>query len=199
MTALSTDAFVASFAYGTSKIKIPFSGSLLINLICTGLLLLSLLVGSLLRPLLPAHITHGICFGLLLLLGLTKLFDAAIKSYIRRRRTLHKQISFSALNINFILNIYADPEVADQDASKTLSPAEASSLALALSLDGLAVGFGAAMGAISLPTVALLSYLTGMAAVWFGSIAGNKFTDTFHCDLSWVGGALLVLLAFLKL
>jgi len=36
--ALSLDAFVASFAFGTQKIKIPFFSVLLINTICAYLL-----------------------------------------------------------------------------------------------------------------------------------------------------------------
>ena len=34
VSALSMDAFVASFAYGTSKIKIPFKSAIIINVVC---------------------------------------------------------------------------------------------------------------------------------------------------------------------
>ncbi len=36
--ALSIDAFVASFAYATSKIKIPFKSALIINVVSTTIL-----------------------------------------------------------------------------------------------------------------------------------------------------------------
>ena len=38
VTALSMDAFVASFAYGTSKIKIPFKSAIVINVVCSSIL-----------------------------------------------------------------------------------------------------------------------------------------------------------------
>ena len=48
---------------------------------------------------------------------------------------------------------------------KNISPAEAASMAIALSLDGLAVGFGAALGGVSWLAVILLSLVTGMFAI----------------------------------
>ncbi len=40
--AVSLDAFVASIAYGTNKIKIPFASATIINIICSSVLGLSL-------------------------------------------------------------------------------------------------------------------------------------------------------------
>lgn len=105
--ALSVDSFIASFAYGTGKIKIPFVS--------------------------------------VFIFGLIKLFDSSIKSFIRKHKGIRKQLKFSMFSLNFNLNIYADPEDADTDSSRDLSPREAVSLAIALSLDGLAVGFGAGL------------------------------------------------------
>ena len=39
---LCMDTFVASFGYGTNKIKIPFTSVTVINLVCSGLLAISL-------------------------------------------------------------------------------------------------------------------------------------------------------------
>ena len=69
-SALSIDAFAASFAYGSNKIKIPFLSAQIINLICTGILALSLLIGSLVKQLIPAWLTAVLCFALLFILGL---------------------------------------------------------------------------------------------------------------------------------
>ena len=44
--ALSIDAFVASFAYATSKIKIPFKSALIINVVSTTILGIALFTGS---------------------------------------------------------------------------------------------------------------------------------------------------------
>ena len=199
VVALSIDAFVACFAYGTNEIKIPFRSVAVIDLICTVTLALSLLLGSVIRPFVPSYLTKEICFLILLVLGLVKLCDSTLKSLIRKRKKLHKKIAFSALHLNFILHVYANPEEADTDASKLLSPAEAASLAVALSLDGLAVGFGAALASVNLYAVILLSLLAGAAAVVCGCFLGNKIAQKLPFDLSWVSGILLIVLAFLKL
>ena len=138
------------------------------------------------------------CFAILLILGTEKLCDSAIKAYIRSGRQVQKKVSFSFLNLNFILRVYADPKKADVDASKTLSPAEAASLAVALSLDGLAVGLGAAMHAINGIQVLVLSLAIGAAAVMGGSILGNRLSRKSSVNLSWLSGILLIALAFLK-
>lgn len=145
VVALSLDAFVASFAYGAQRIRIPYSSAAIISVICTAMLAVSLLAGSLLRPFLPQSLTKGLCFAILFLLGLVKLCDSTIKTLIRKHKRMHRQVSFSLFSLKFILDVYADPEKADRDGSRELSPAEAASLAVALSLDGLAVGFGAAL------------------------------------------------------
>ncbi len=197
VVALSMDAFVASFAYGAQRIKIPFSSAAIISVICTAMLAVSLLAGALLRPFLPQGLTRGLCFALLFLLGVAKLCDSAIKTLIRRHKRMHRQVSFSVFSLKFILDVYADPEKADRDGSRVLSPAEAASLAVALSLDGLAVG--AALMQVNVLIVMLFSLAVGMLAVRLGGKIGNRAAQKLSFDLSWFSGALLIVLAILKL
>lgn len=199
VTALSVDAFVASFAYGTNKIKIPFRSVAVITLVCSAILAVSLSLGTLVRPYVPAHLAGVVCFAILFLLGIVKLCDSALKSMIRKSQGLHKKISFSALHLDFILDVYANPENADCDCSKTLSPAEAAPLAVALSLDGLAVGFGAAIASVDPVQAVLFSLAANIIAVGFGCFVGNKVAEKLSLDLSWLSGLLLMVLAFLKL
>ena len=198
-SALSIDAFAASFAYGSNKIKIPFLSAQIINLLCSGILGLSLLVGALVKPLLPPSLTGIICFALLFVLGLIKLLDSLTKSLIRKYNSLSKELHFNLCNFRFVLSIYADPEKADRDQSKTISPAEAASLAIALSLDGLAVGFGAVMGDLNAWAVVLWSLVTNTTAILLGSWLGNKIAQKFSFNISWLSGAILIVLAFTKL
>lgn len=201
--ALSTDSFVASFAYGTNHIRIPFSSTLVISSVCSAVLGVSLLAGALFLPLVPSGFVHAICFCLLFLLGIVKIFDsslkAVIRSAVRRKKKLRKNFAFSALHLNFILTVYANPEQADLDCSRLLSPGEAFSLAAALSLDGLAVGFGAALGSVPIWQSLLFSLVIGTAAVQLGAFLGNHLAKHITLDLSWIGGVLLLILAFLKL
>lgn len=197
--ALSIDAFFASFAYGSNKIKIPFISIIIINVICTSILAASLFLGSIIGPYIPKHLTNGICFALLFVLGIVKLFDNWIKTLIRKHNKLNKELKFSMFNINFVLNIYANPEEADRDYSRVLSPLEAASLAIAVSLDGLAAGFGVGLVNINLIEVAFFSFLIGMAAIILGCYIGNKIAEKLSFNVSWLSGALLLVLAILKL
>lgn len=198
-SALSLDAFVASFAYGSKKIKIPFKSAQAINLICSAITGLSLLAGTILRQYIPVWLTTAISFAVLSLLGLAKLLDSITKSVIRKHTHLSREIKFSLLNFKFILHLYADPEDADVDDSKILSMAEAASLAIALSLDGITVGLGAALGNVNGLAVFFCSLATEMIAVMLGNFAGNKVARKTPFNLSWLSGLILLALAVTKL
>lgn len=197
--ALSVDALTAGFAYGSKKIKIPFASVTVINVICSSILGISLLAGAKISPYLPAWLTTSISFGILFLFGSIKLLDSITKSFIRKHNNFKKVIRASFLNLNFILNLYADPEKADIDDSKSLSIPEASALAVSLSLDGIAIGLGAGMANVNILAVFLWSLISDMVFVMTGHFLGNKAAHKLPFNISWVGGVLLIWLAFSKL
>lgn len=136
--ALSIDAFVACFVYGTSRVRIPTVSLLILSFISAGTLFASLLLGGGIRSLLPSAITHALSFVILFFLGLVKLFDSTLKHFIQC--TAPKNLRFSLLNLQFILTVYADPAQVNQEDQEILSPREAFPLGLALSLDSAAAG-----------------------------------------------------------
>lgn len=197
--ALSLDSFMASFAYGSNKIKIPFSSIQIVNLICSITLGISFFAGNILGKYIPTKITSIICFTVLFILGLEKLLDGVAKSLICKYNNINKQIHFSMFHFKFILSLYADPEQADVDGSKTISSTEAVSLALAMSLDGLAVGFGAALGNVNGILVVLCSLIVGTFALMLGCRLGNNLAKKLPFNISWLSGVYLIVLAFLKI
>lgn len=199
VTALSTDAFIASLAYGSNKIKIPMVSAYVISFLCTVVLGVSLLLGTFLKPYIPSVILHLVSFGILFILGVIKLLDNIIKSIIDKHTVINKQIAFSMLNLNFILNIYANPKEADIDDSKILSPKEALTLAIALSIDSLVAGVGAALANVSILAVLISSLLFSILAVKLGEYLGNKLSDKVPFRLSWLSGIILISLAFIRL
>jgi len=198
-SALSLDAFVASFAYGSKNITIPFKSVQIINFICSGITGLSFLAGGLLKHYVPHQLTVVLSFIILFVLGMIKLLDSTTKSIIRKYNHIHKEIAFSLFHFKFILNLYANPEDADVDNSKTLSSVEAASLATALSLDGITVGLGAALANINGLAVFICSLLTNMAAILLGSLIGRNMAGKTQFNLSWLSGAILLILAFAKI
>ena len=198
-SSLSLDALTAGFAYGSNKIKIPFLSVQIINLICSGFTGLALLFGAILKDYIPHGLTIGICFTILFVLGIIKLMDGITKTIIRKYSNLKKELKFSIFNFKFILKLYADPEAADVDHSKSISPMEAASIAIALSLDGIAVGFGAALGNVNGLYVFLFSLITNAVAIIAGRRLGEKIATKIPFNLSWLSGVILIALAFSKL
>ena len=196
---VSIDAFAAAFAYGCKKIKIPFKSIHIINFICTGIIGLSFLFGNMLMQILPEWLAAGLSFTILFLIGITKLLDSITKAIIKKYTNLNKEINLSLFNFKFILHMYANPEAADADISKSISPREAAALAVALSLDGFAVGLGAAFAGVNGLAVILFTFITGMIMLLLGGWLGNKTACKLRINLSWAAGLILIWLAFMNL
>ena len=172
--ASSVDAFAASFSYGTARIAVPRASLLAVSAICASTLALSHLLGGILAPFLPEGVTHWLSVLILAALGLCKLFDSSLKRWIRKRQGGKREIRFSALRLHFILQIYADPQEADADDSRVLSPREAAALAAALSLDGLAAGFGSGLAGGGAILIFMLAFAATAGAVAGGCRLGRR-------------------------
>ena len=196
---VSIDALMVSFAYGCKKIKIPMLSAFIINLICTAVIGLSFLLGSALVQYIPEWLAFGIAFAILFILGIIKLFDSITKSIIRKHTQFNKQISLSVFNFKLIMRLYADPEVADADFSKSISLREAFVLAVSLSLDGLAVGLSAAMIGVNFWVLIAFTLIIGFAALLAGSWLGHKAAHKLRFNISWLAGVILIGLAFMQL
>lgn len=199
VTALSIDAFMASIAYGTNKIKIPFYSVATINIVCTFLLGVSLYFGSIVREVVPGNFVGLVGIVILLGLGIYQLFEGVIKSLIAKYLVKDKKINFQLFDFRFVLEIYVDETKADFDKSRRLNPKEALALALALSIDGLAAGFGSALGNINYTQILLCSLIFHMLAVWIGVWVGGRIAQKVKVNISWVSGAILISLALVRL
>lgn len=196
---LSLDAFVASVAYGTNKIKIPFLSIAIISTICSALLAISLFLGSILKFIIPDKIAISISFVILLLLGVYYLFESLIKTYLKKNSSSNKKIKIKLLNLHLILDIYLDETKADFDDSKNLNSKEALYLAIALSIDSLAVGFANSFGNINYILTIIFSFLAGILVIVTGLFIGRHLINTIKVNFSWISGVLLIALAILKL
>jgi putative sporulation protein YtaF len=127
------------------------------------------------------------------------LLDSVTKSIIRKNAAINKEIKISFCNFKFILKLYADPEAADIDVSRSIEPREALLLAIPVSLDGFAVGFGAAFLGFNGGFVILFSILANGAALWLGSKSGDKISKQSTFNTAWLAGVILIGLAFAQL
>lgn len=194
---LSLDAFVASIAYGTNEIKVPFVSIAIINITCSSLLAFSLFLGSIVKKIIPEGITLLISFLTLMLLGIFYLFQGLIKSHIAKTPASNKEVKLKVSDL--IISIYIDETNADFNNSKNLSPKESLYLATALSLDSLAIGFSSSLAGINYIQVIFFSLLYGVIAIQLGLLIGRKLVEKSDINISWLSGAILMILAITKI
>ena len=196
---LSLDAFAAAFAYGCKQIRISLFSGGIIAVVCTATTGASFLLGSVLAPFVSAGAAGWVAFAILFTIGCAKLLDSITKSLIRKHARINKEVTLSLFNFNFILNVYANPEAADADVSHTISPREAAVLAISLSLDGFAVGLGAALMGLHGGWVVAFCLLTNGLALWLGGKLGNAAVRRVKFNISWLAGVLLIALAIAQI
>lgn len=195
---VSIDSFIASISYGTNKIKIPLFSALIIDIISTFMLGFSLILGDILNNFISISFAKYTSFFLLLALGLYRLFESILKSYINIKFKNSTPLKFKFLDFNFVIEVYGTEIKADFDNSKNLSPKEAIYLALALSFDSLAVGFSTSLISINYSIVIILSLTLGFILIILGSKIGEKLILCSDKNYSWISGFMLILLSFLR-
>ncbi len=180
--ALSIDAFVAGFAYGVDKIRIPFLSMSVIGSFSAISLWISLLAGRGLLVGLSPGFARFISITLLFVVGLAKLFDGTIKCIIRRKEPMEKHLDFHMFDFRFLLTVYADPNKADKDKGGILSAKEACSLGIALSIDSMAAGIGAGIAAAPILFPVILAFIMGASAIGLGVFLGCTLFIGFFVD-----------------
>ena len=196
---ISFDALAVAFAYGCKRIEIPLSSVCIISVICTGTLGLAFMFGSVINPFVPEWIATGLSFTILFLIGIIKLLDSIVKTVIRKHTKFSKEIELSIFNLKFLMKLYADPEEADIDVSRSIEPKESILLAIPVSLDGFAVGFGAALMGFNGWVLILFSLFTNGMALWLGGKIGCVTAKKIPFNVSWLAGLILIALAFLQI
>lgn len=199
VASICLDAFFASIAYGTNKIKIPFISSFIISSVGAIILGISLFFGGFIKKFIPGDYAIFLSFTILLIIGIYRLFESLFKTFIQKRKSSDKPLTFKLFDMNFVLQIYADETIADFDKSKVLSPKEALYLSIALSFDSLAVGFGSSLGGGGYIQTIILCLVLGIVCITLGYIIGKKVVEKTNLNLSWISGFILIVLAFLKL
>lgn len=195
--AISIDAFAVSVTYGIRKIKIPLVSAMIISLTGTGFLLISLFCAKLFSSFLQESTCKILSIILLMIIGLTDLFQSTIKTYLRKNKG-QANVSFSVFNISFAIDIFIDETKADRDNSKTLSAKEAVLLAIALSIDSLATGFSAGLSLSNIPLQIIFCFIAGIVFCLTGRLIGEKIQAKSRIDLSWLSGVMLIALAVTK-
>lgn len=195
--ALSLDAFFAGLGYGAAGIRPQKEALWAASGCCAGVLMAGMLLGGLLGPLFPPRWAVWAGALALALLGCGKIGGGALKRRIRRAE--NRQLSFRMLSFRCILQVYADPALADADGSRSLSLPEGLALGAALSMDGAAAGVGAGLTGGDWRLAGLLTF--GMTAAFLagGALLGRRLCRAGKAEMDWLGGGILLALAFARL
>ena len=186
------DTFFAAMGCSMNGIFIPKRCALLISLVGTAFLAVSLSGAQLLGNLLPELVFRYFGFAILFLLGSSQLMKEFLTILFRRHRP---HWNWKALGL--VIDICFDETLADTDHSKTLSLGEAAVYAAAFSLDSLASGLGAGVQKTDIPVCLVLTFCAGFLLTLSGAKCGKMCHH--KKNFSWLGGVMLLMLAFCRL
>lgn len=199
VSALLLDTLAASIAYGACGMRLSWRQIAVINGIGSGCLLTALLLGKFIDHWIPETFTRQICFFSLFFLGLMKLGDSALRSYLRANKNFCRDIGFSVCSLKFVIRIYSDPMEADLNQDRLLSWRETIFFALAMSVDGMVAGTMAAFLKVPVLLTALTAFVMGEAFTYSGLFLGRYLGGRKNRDFTFLGGVLFLILAFLKI
>lgn len=190
--AVCMDTFFAAMGCSMNGIRIPKRCALLISIVGTIFLSISLFSAQLLNHFIPEVFFQYIGFCILFLLGSSQMMKDMLTALFQKHRP---HWNWKALGL--VIDICFDETLADVDHSKILSMREAVAFSAALSLDSLASGLGAGIQKQFIPICLLLTLCAGFLLTLFGSRLG-KFCHSKK-NFSWLGGLMLLILAFCRL
>lgn len=208
--ALSLDGLGVGISYGVRKIKIPVF-SLLVISITSGLAIgFSMLCGHMAAKYISVEIAEIIGAVILIAVGIWILFQTWMQN--RKGRTVGaddiakaeeegcKQIfNLKIKAFGLVIQILREPAVADIDKSGVISSREAVLLGLALAMDALGAGFGAAMTGFRPLLTPLAVSIVKFTLVSAGVYVGRRYAAKWLGDkASGLPGWVLILLGVVR-
>ena len=212
--AVSLDGLSAGMMYGIRKIRIPALSIAIVSGLSAFVLFGSMAVGDLFVGWLPERAAQWTGAGILIAIGIWALVQMALTSRRESEAEPHADDALSAETVaeektllqweirqlGLIIRIWRTPSMADMDRSGVISASEAVLLGIALSLDSLGAGIGAAL--IGFPPVET-SLLIGAACG--ACIAVGVKLGFFLSGWRWIGkltllpGCILIVMGLMKL
>ncbi len=196
-TALSLDGFGVGISYGMRKIRIPVLSLVVISLTSSTAIGLTMLFGHFVSQYISAEMAEIIGASILILVGLWILLQTWSKkgSHIKpgeksvgeHNPECQTILDFKIEAFGLVIKIMREPTVADFDKSGFISVKEALLLGLALAMDAIGAGFGAAMTGFTPLLTPLIVGIVKFLMVSLGVILGRRYA------VNWLGNRAAVL------
>lgn len=193
--ALSLDGFGMGLSYGLRKIKIVLSSLLIICFSSAMAMLISMLFGEMLASFLSERIASILGACILIIVGvwicLQNYFLNLVGSHI---------YCLAIPQLGIVINILKEPVQADLNRSGEIDFKEAFLLGLALAMDALGAGFGAALAGYSLLWTPLMVAIIEFIMINAGVLIGEKicFSD-LQKGITLIPGGMIIILGLTKL
>lgn len=199
--AVSGDGFLVGVAYGVKKIRIPLLSLIVIALASSSAITVSMICGKGLASILNPDLASRAGAILLIVIGIYFLLQA----WTERLNSLGEDYDKPLITIRIkplgvIVQILKEPSSADLDSSGEINSREAFFLGLALALDALGAGLGAAMAGFNILITALfvgmIKFILVNSGLYVGKIVLNQ---------KWVNittllpGIILIAIGFIEL
>ncbi|NLP18923.1 MAG: sporulation membrane protein YtaF [Firmicutes bacterium] len=194
--AVSLDGFAMGVTYGLRGMRLPPLSLLTIALASSAAVLLAMQAGHFLGHILSVQLTRWLGAIILILVGVWVLVSTCCPPYEKKDAPPAVNLSFRAFG--FMVQIIREPVRADLDQSGAISFPEALLLGLALALDALGAGFGAALAGYPPLWTPLLVGLFKIIMVSLGLQMGKKCVQ-YNQRLVYFSGGILILIGLANL
>ncbi len=193
---VNLDSIGVGLSYGVRKIHISRLALLIIALFSVICSFLALIFGRFLGGFLTIESGKALGDGVLFFLGLWILLSA-LKNDAPRQIKAH---TFSVKPLGITVSIMQDPTLCDFDDSSRIDGREAVYLALALSLDSIAISIGVGISGFTQWYLPLLIGASQLVFLECGRYLGKKLANKFKISnkvWTFLAGLALIILALL--
>jgi putative sporulation protein YtaF len=199
--AVSADGFMVGIAYGIKRIKIPFLSLILIACASSLAVTFSMICGKGLAAVLSPSWTSILGTAMLIIIGLYFLLQT-VKERINKIEAPGDSAIFT-INLEFlgiIVQILKKPSSADMDSSGEINLKEAFFLGLALAMDALGAGIGAAMTGLNILftaiSVGMLKFILVNSGMYLGEAVKSKYIEGIS---SLLPGIILITIGIIEI
>ncbi|HWI55236.1 MAG TPA: sporulation membrane protein YtaF [Desulfobacteria bacterium] len=208
--ALSLDGFGVGISYGVRKIKIPLLSLLVISATSGVAIGVSMLCGHLVARFISIQLAEIVGALILISVGVWILVQTWTQNKKEQPKGSCLQpegeqaeckeiLNFKIKAFGLVIQILREPVVADFDKSGNISVKEAVLLGLALAMDALGAGFGAAMTGFRPLLTPLVVSIVKFIMVSGGIYLGRRYAAKWLGDkASVIPGWVLILLGVLR-
>lgn len=211
--AISLDGFFVGVTYGIRKIRVALLPLCIISLVSGFVIMASMALGNTLLELITPRIAQLIGAVILIAVGVMVVRETYKSLMVRQeiysgydivyatdQEDFPKQLlTWKIKPLGIIIQILQEPTKADFDFSGSISNFEAIFLGLALALDALGAGFGAALTGLNPIIIPVCVAITKFVFISTGNFLGSRFSSLLSTRTAYIPGFILILLGVLKL